>query len=246
VSGAERELSVVIPTFRERERIATTLSEVLSHFGALGGALEVIVADDGSDDGTADAARAAADGRVKVLCPGEHSGKGAAVRRGVLASSGAKVLVTDADLAIPLGEYAALEGCLAAGADVVIGSKELGRRAGKVSQPPLRTLMGRVFNLAVRALVLPGILDTQAGFKLYRGDVGREIAEESRLNGFAHDVEMLALARLRGYTVEEAPVACRRAGKTSVRVLSDSIAMLVDIVRLRRRFGRIGGRRDGA
>lgn len=247
MSGSDKVLSVVIPAFRESERIADTLRAVLSHFSELGDDLEVIVADDGSDDSTAEVALEAAAGesRVKVVRLAAHTGKGAAVRAGILESTGGRVLVVDADLAIPLEEYAALEARLEAGADVVIGSKELGRRQGRVRQPFMRTAMGRAFNLVVRALVLPGIWDTQAGFKLFRGASARETAAESRLDGFAYDVEMLALARRKGLRVVEAPVSCRPVGQTSVRVVSDSLAMLRDLVGLRRRFGRVKGRAGG-
>ena len=248
MSGPDKTVSVVIPAFRESERIADTISAVLSHFSELGDDLEVIVADDGSDDSTAEAALQAAGGqsRVKVVRLAAHTGKGAAVRAGIIESTGGSVLVVDADLAIPLGEYAALEARLEAGADVVIGSKELGRREGRVRQPLLRTAMGRIFNLVVRALVLPGLWDTQAGFKLFRGAAAREMAPESRLDGFAYDVEMLALARRRGLRVVEVPVSCRPVGQTSVRVVSDSLVMLRDLVGLRVRFGRVKGRAGGA
>ena len=130
--------------------------------------------------------------------PGGHVGKGAAARRGIAVSRGAEVLVVDADLAIPLWEYPGFSRLLAEGAGVVIASKELGRRAGTVSQPRLRVLMGRVFNLAVRMLVLPGVTDSQAGFKLFGGKLARKIVGESVVDGFAFDVELLALVRHSG------------------------------------------------
>ncbi len=230
-----------MPAFREASGIAASILKVLTHFGDIGDALEVIVADDGSDDGTPEAAEALGDERVRVVRLDHHRGKGAAVRLGILEAAGAKVLVVDADLAIPLDVYGSLDERLRDGADVVIGSKELGRRSGKVTRPLMRTLMGRAFNLAVRAIVLPGILDTQAGFKLYRAHAAREVARESRLDGFTYDVEMLALARMKGFRVQEVAVDCLQGAHTSVRALIDSIRMLADLARLRRRLGKVRG-----
>lgn len=229
-------LSVAIPAYREQARIADTLRSVAAFFSGIEPDFEVIVVDDGSGDGTAAAARMTAlgDARVKVVELAAHAGKGAAVRQGILASSGESVLMTDADLSIPLEEYPAFRDALSGGADFVIASKELGRRAGTVSQPWARALMGRVFNLFVRAFVLPGFLDTQGGFKLMRGDAARELCGRCRIDGFAFDVELLSLAVVSGHKIVESPVHCRMTGGTSVRALSDSLAMLADLLAIRR------------
>jgi dolichyl-phosphate beta-glucosyltransferase len=229
-------LSVVIPAYCEAARIGASVAEVLSYFDSLGMPVEIIVADDGSPDQTAAAVEAASrsDSRVRLVPLGEHRGKGAAVRAGIAVTRGARVLLVDADLAIPLSEYGAFAAALDAGADVAIASKELGRRAGLVAQPFLRIVMGRVFNLAVRLLVLPGFLDTQAGFKLFRGDAARELAAAGAVDGFAFDVEMLARALARRMKVVELPVHCRLTGATSVRVFRDSVRMIGDILAVRR------------
>lgn len=239
------DLSVVIPVFREADCIEKTLSEIAEHFDGAALDLETVVADDGSDDGTAEVAEKAAesDERVKVVRLDVHRGKGAAVRQGILASRGRLVLVTDADLSIPLSQYAGLRDALESGADIAIGSKELGRRNGFVVQPFLRTLMGRVFNLAVRALVIRGVLDTQAGFKLLRGDAARALAARCVLDGFACDVELLARAQRGGLTIREVPVHCRRSSSTSVRLVADSIAMVRDLFTVRRIMRREAGER---
>ncbi|MHC4711719.1 MAG: glycosyltransferase [Planctomycetota bacterium] len=243
MSGERPGLSIIVPTFREADCIADTVAEISRHFDGLGGEFEIVVCDDGSDDGTADAAQraAAGDARARVLRLDAHRGKGAAVRAGLLGSLNGRVLVTDADLSIPLSQYAALARALEGGADIAIASKELGRRSGLVVQPFLRTLMGRVFNLAVRLVVLPALLDTQAGFKLFRGDAARELAARCTTDGFAFDVEILALARLEGLQIAEVPVSCRRSSHTSVRLIADSVRMFRDLFRIRRVLRRARG-----
>lgn len=237
-SGDSVEISVVVPAYRESLRIAGTAAEVVSYFEEYGAACEVIVADDGSDDATAEEVEraSAGDSRISLVRLPVHKGKGAAVRAGVLASRGSVVLLVDADLAIPLSEYPAFAEALRSGADIAVASKELGRRAGLVSQPLKRVLMGRVFNAVVRLLLLPGVLDTQAGFKLIGGDAARLLAGKCEVDGFAYDVEMLALARLEGLRCVELPVHCRLTGRTSVRVISDSVEMLKSIFAVRRRI----------
>lgn len=233
-------VSVVVPAYREAARIGECLADITAYFQERGEGFEIIVADDGSDDGTTEAvlSKGGEDGRIRLLRLGEHRGKGAVVRAGVGASRGERVLLVDTDLAIPLKEYGRFAAVLEEGADVVVASKELGRREGTVEQPWGRRVMGRVFNAVVRAVVLGGILDTQAGFKLYRGDAAREIAGESRVDGFAYDVEMLVLARCKGLRIVELACSCSLTGGTSVRVFSDSLRMLSDVAGLRRRFGR--------
>jgi len=240
-------VSVVIPAYREAFSIGPSVHECLDYFDALEMSVEVIVADDGSDDETVAMVEreSARDARVRLVRLGEHKGKGAAVRAGIAASSGVQVLLVDADLAIPLSEYPhfaeALSHC-----DLALASKELGRRLGYVRQPFLRVVMGRVFNLAVRLLLLPGFLDTQAGFKLLRGDAARLLASECEIDGFAYDVEVLALALAHCLRAKELPVHCRLTGKTSVRVLRDSLRMLRDILAVRRRMLRWRDHREAS
>jgi dolichyl-phosphate beta-glucosyltransferase len=239
VTDRKPTVSVVIPAYREAPRIGPSVRECLDYFDALGMPVEVIVADDGSDDETAAVVEreSARDPRVRLVRLGMHKGKGAAVRAGIAASSGAQVLLVDADLAIPLSEYPHFAEALR-NYDLALASKELGRRMGFVQQPFLRVVMGRIFNLAVRLLLLPGFLDTQAGFKLLRGDAARLLASECEIDGFAYDVEMLALALAHCLRAKELPIHCRLTGKTSVRVFRDSLRMLQDIWAVRRRMQR--------
>lgn len=192
---------------------------------------ELIVVDDGSTDRTTAVVEALGHPRVRVLRRPQNRGKGAAVRAGVLATRGDEVLFCDADLATPIEELLRLRAALAGGADVAIGSRALAQSTIQVRQHPARELMGRGFNVIVRALALGGIKDTQCGFKLFRGDVGRELFAASRVDGFAFDVEILLLARPR-YKVAEVPVVWRHVEQSKVSPGLDAARMLWDVVRL--------------
>jgi dolichyl-phosphate beta-glucosyltransferase len=160
-----------------------------------------------------------------------NRGKGAAVRTGFAAAAGSQTLLSDADLATPIEDLAVLA---AAGdpSTVRIGSRAVDRSLITNPQPLYRDLMGRTFNLAVRALVLPGIHDSQCGFKLFPGDLGRRLAAVQRIDGFAFDVELLVLVRRWGTTVVETPVTWRHVEASRVQAFRHSSQMLLDILRL--------------
>jgi dolichyl-phosphate beta-glucosyltransferase len=232
-------LTVVIPAYNEADRLPPSLAEIVRYLGSRPKWLpaEVLVVDDGSNDATAAAAQsfpASADLHLEVISHQRNLGKGAAVRSGFLHSSGDEILLSDADLSTPIDELAAL----AAGgpADAVrIGSRALDRSLIADRQPWYRDLMGRIFNLSVRLLALPGIHDTQCGFKLFPGRLGRSLAAAQRVNGFAFDVELLWLARRWGAPIIEVPVHWRHKEASRVQPLRHSAQMLRDLVGLRLR-----------
>jgi dolichyl-phosphate beta-glucosyltransferase len=150
----------------------------------------------------------------------------------MLSSCGRLVLVSDVDFSAPIQELAKLEDAIDRGADVAIGSRAK-RGAREVDQPLHRRIMGKSFNLIVQSLLLPGIWDTQCGFKLLRGEVARELASSLRIEGFAYDVELLYLANLAGYQVFEIPVRWINSDTTRVSALRDSSRMLRDVMSLR-------------
>jgi hypothetical protein len=225
-------LSVVIPAYNEASRLPRTLAAVLAHLRGQGRPFEVVVADDGSEDETA-AVAAGAGGEVRVVRIA-HAGKGAAVRAGVLATSGELVLLSDADLSTPVAELAPLTAALT-GAGLAIGSRRLRSSRVGVRQPLRRRVMGAVFNALVRALVLPGLRDTQCGFKLFRGDVARRVFALSRVDGFAFDVEAILLTRRLGERVAEVPVEWHDSRQSRVRAVRDSIGMFGELLSIRRR-----------
>ena len=159
-------LSVVIPAFNEALRLPATLARVRSHLDARQASYEIVVVDDGSTDATAEVARAVA-APIVVLRHAQNCGKGHAVRAGMLAARGERRLMTDADLSTPIEELARLEAALAQGFDVAIGSRAVAGARIEVRQPAYREAMGRLFNRLVQALLLPGLHDTQCGFKLF-------------------------------------------------------------------------------
>ncbi len=230
-------LSIVIPAYNEAERLPISLDAIHTFLDAQGwlATTEVIVADDGSEDDTlaVAAARRRDWPQISVITL-PHLGKGAAVRQGMLAATGALVFLCDADLAMPIAQILRF---LPPAADVVIGSREAtGSR--RFNEPPYRHIMGRVFNLLVRLLVMRGIHDTQCGFKLFSRHVARTLAAEQHLTGLSFDVELLALARAQSFTIREIPIDWYHERHSRVRPIRDTILMMRDVWLIRRRMRR--------
>jgi dolichyl-phosphate beta-glucosyltransferase len=228
------ELSVVVPCYNEEARLPGSLSRLEEFLGGEALNFELILVDDGSSDGTRAVIRAAERGHpyVRPVLLSPNRGKGAAVAAGVGISRGRLVLISDADFSAPIEELSKLEDAIAGGADVAIGSRAA-PGASEVDQPLHRQAMGKAFNRVVQALVLPGIRDTQCGFKLFRGEVARELFGQLRTAGFAFDVEVLRRALVAGYQVREVPVRWVSSGASQVSPLRDSARMLRDVVRIR-------------
>jgi dolichyl-phosphate beta-glucosyltransferase len=231
------DLSVVVPCFNEERRLPVALDVAKRYLERSERSFELILVDDGSSDRTWELIREAERQApyVRAIRVVPNRGKGRAVAEGVRSSRGELVLVSDVDFSAPIEELAKLEEAIMRGADLAIGSRAK-RGAREVDQPLHRRLMGKTFNLLVQSLLLPGIWDTQCGFKLIRGDVARELAANLRIEGFAYDVELLYLASLLGYRVDEIAVRWINSDTTRVSALRDSSRMLRDLVKLR--FGR--------
>lgn len=196
--------------------------------------VEVIVVDDGSTDGTAALAhRIGLEAQeLRVIELGGNRGKGAAVRAGMRAAAGRRVLFSDADLATPIEELAKLERALDGGHDIAIASRAVAGADIRVRQHPLRELMGRSFNLMVRAVAIDGIRDTQCGFKLFTREAAHDLFARAAVDGFAFDVEVLWLARGR-YRIAEVPVVWRHVEESKVSPGSDAARMFLDLLRIR-------------
>lgn len=222
-------LSVVIPAFNEAERLPRTLGRLADYLRAFGRSHEILVVDDGSSDATAERARAAG---ATVLRNDKNRGKGHAVRRGMLEARGQRRLMTDADLSTPIEELKRFLETMDRGFDVVIGSRALPGANIEVHQPWFRENMGRLYNLFVRALAVPGLRDTQCGFKLWSAAAALDAFAPARLDGFSFDVEALYLARKRGYRIAEVPVTWRNDAATRVGLGTGSAAF-PDLLRIR-------------
>ncbi len=236
--GSKSEMaSLVIPAFNERNRIEACLRTVAEWVRARPGGWdwEVILVDDGSSDGTQAAARQLAGELglpLQIIRHEVNRGKGCALRAGVLASSGDPVLVSDVDLSTPLGEWLKLAERLPTH-PVAIGSRALEEDLVRRRQPFHRRLLGKAGNLLVRLLAVPGIRDTQCGFKLFRGDIARDLFGRARIDGFAYDMEILYLARRRGLAIAEVPVLWFNSPDSRVSLWRDALPTLWDLLRLR-------------
>jgi len=239
-------LSLIIPAYNEGRRLGETLRIVTAYLHRQPYSWEVLVVDDGSNDGTRALAETyatvRAGAKVRVIA-NAHRGKAYAVRSGVLAAQGKIVGFTDADLATPIETLDTSIALFATGADVVIGSRE-GLGAIRHDEPPYRHLMGRIFNGLVQIVALPGIQDTQCGFKIMRGTVARTLFTATRLYGedspaptgpavTGFDVELLYLARRRGYRIAEVPVNWQYIAESKVNPLRDTIRNVRDLVMVR-------------
>ena len=227
--------SVVVPAYNEEVRLPSTLDRVVRYLAEQDVFLpaEILIADDGSTDGTSGVVEAFRPPRgieVRSVRLDRNRGKGAAVRAGLAASRGARVLISDADLSAPVEEVEAL---LASGADLAVGSRGVRRELIGRRQPVARDALGRVFNLVLRLLRLTRLRDTQCGFKLLSGELARRLAQSLRLDGFAFDVEMLARAQRLGATIAEVPVRWFHADASRVRPLHHGLQMFRDVLRLR-------------
>jgi dolichyl-phosphate beta-glucosyltransferase len=235
--GAFR-LSVVVPAYREADRIAATVSRIRAELASVvePADLEIVVADDGSDDATAAAAEAA--GADVVVRLDRNRGKGAALREGVRAASGRTVAFTDADLAYAPSQIADLLEAVESGHDMVVGSRRHAGSQAVVRAGRLRQAGGRLVNLATHALLLGQYRDTQCGLKAFRSDVARALFEATTVDGFAFDVELFHLAERWRLTLAEVPVQVEHSERTTVRALHDGLAMLGNLVRIRQRARR--------
>jgi len=232
--------SIVIPAYNEAERLPRYLREVVGYFDGRDEPYEVLVVDDGSVDDTSGAVH-----KLQQVHPGvalvrfpSNRGKGRAVRAGMLHARGALRLMADADGATPIVEVKRLEAAVSAGADFVAGSRARPDPSVERQTRFPRRVAGNVFNLIARGLGAGDVLDTQCGFKLFRGPVADDLFGTLRTEGFGFDVELLFLARQRGYRVVEVAVNWADQPGSKVGVLRHGIGMVCEILAARWRVAR--------
>ena len=228
----QSDISVIVPAYNEAARLGPTLEQAVGYLSRRGLSYELLVVDDGSRDGTVKVAEAFAGKGVRVIRHERNRGKGAAIKTGLLASQGSRVLLSDADASTPISELEKLERWLPE-VPVVLGSRAVAGADVQQHQPFYRELMGKTFNLIIRMLGVRGLKDTQCGFKLLDGTVAREIGAELTIDGFAYDVELVWLARRRGHEVVEVGVVWVDSPDSRVDPIRSSLAMLRDVIRMR-------------
>ncbi|MCS7309837.1 MAG: glycosyltransferase family 2 protein [Armatimonadota bacterium] len=230
-------LSVVVPAYNEEGRLADTLPAMYSYLKEHYFPFELLVVDDGSTDHTPAIVQQFAQQHpeVRLISYQPNRGKGHAVRTGVLQAQGEWVLFSDADLATPIEELTRLAEKLREGYDIAIASRAAMGAQLVVRQPWYRELAGRSFNLMVQLLAVPGIHDTQCGFKLFRQQAAREIFSRCEENGFSFDIEVLHVAQRLGYRIAEVPVRWMHREGSKVRLLRDAVRMFLALLRITRR-----------
>ncbi len=235
-------LSIVIPAFNEAQRLPHSLRVIYAFLSEIGWSdrTEVIVVDDGSRDQTVAIVKSFKDPWPQLsIIAMPHRGKGAAVKTGVLHASGDYIFFCDADLSMPIEEIVKFLPPQGPDCPIVIGSREI-KGAKRYNEPAYRHFMGRVFNLLVRLLVLPGIQDTQCGFKCMQCAAAYTLCIEQTLDGMSFDVELLALARLHQYTIAEVPINWYHEKNSRVRPIQDTLMMAREIFKMRRRMKILG------
>lgn len=224
---------MVIPAYNEAGRIVASLQSIAQYLSAQSYTWEVVVVDDGSTDQTATLVEA----HIKrhsgfKLLRVPHGGKGWAVKNGMLATRGKYRFMADADLAMPIEQLAKFLPPRGPDCDIVIGSRE-GEGAVRIGEPVLRRFLGRAYNILIRLLLVPGLRDTQCGFKCYKGQVAQEIFSLQRIPGWGFDMEVLFLARKLRRSICEVGVEWHYQSQSKVKPFRDSLKMLVEIMRVR-------------
>jgi glycosyltransferase involved in cell wall biosynthesis len=194
--------------------------------------------DDGSTDDTAKlVAQLAAGWPALMLVRAPHQGKGGAIRKGVLAARGAYVMLADADFSMPVDELALFDPGVLGDFDIAIGSREA-QGSRRINEPTYRHVMGRIFNWLVRTMLLPGIQDTQCGFKCLRRDVAQELCACQTIQGWGFDPELLVVARRRGYTIREVPITWRYMRGSKIQPVRNTLSMIADVLTVRKNSAR--------
>ncbi len=227
-------LSIVIPAYNEENRLPATLNSVYDFCAGKDFDFEIIVVDDGSTDNTKSIVHQYANNRpqIRTIVNPINKGKGFSIKTGVLSANGELILINDADGSSPIEEFVHLQSAIKTGAQVAIGSRAKSDANRTVKALPYRTHIGNIFNRIVQSLILPGIKDTQCGFKIFTKEVARDIFSISTIDGYAFDVEILYLARYKNYRVDEVAINWHNVAGSKVNVFTDSFKMLLEVLKI--------------
>jgi dolichyl-phosphate beta-glucosyltransferase len=228
-------LTLVLPAYNECASIGATIDEAFGYFESRGIHAEIIVAADGND-GTRELVRdkARANPDLRAIGHEQRSGKGRGVREAVALARGALIGYADADNKVPFSEYDKVGPFLAEGYEVVTGSRAVDGTQIERRQPWYRQIGSKGFHLFMQTVVgLPGVHDTQCGFKFFQREVALELFALQRIDGYMFDVEILALAHRFGYRIKEVPIRWRDDGDTRLELVSGNIRNVRDIFAIR-------------
>jgi glycosyltransferase involved in cell wall biosynthesis len=227
-------LSLIIPAFNEEQRLPDTLKQVEAFLNQQGYASEIIVVENGSQDRTYTIAERFSQKRPNFyVLRTSQRGKGLAVQQGMLAAHGHYRMMLDADLSMPVDQINRFIPPLMEGVDIAIASREAAG-AVRYDEPNYRHFGGRAINWLIRLLALPDLQDTQCGFKCFRAAVAEDLFNQQTLHGWSFDVEVLYIARLRGYNIQELPIPWFYSEQSHVRPIRDSIRLFFDLLTIRR------------
>ncbi len=229
---AEPLLSIIIPAYNEEKRLPRSLDKIVAFLQEQPEPMEVLIVENGSTDRTTEIAEAYAARYPFIRVLHSPKGKGAAVRTGMMAGRGRYLFMCDSDLSMPIEEVRKFLPPILDNYDIAIASRE-GPGAHRYGEPVYRHIMGRVFNLIIRVLAVPGLQDTQCGFKSFRREVAREIFALQKMDGWAFDVEALFIALRRGYKVIPVPINWYFDPDSRVRPLHDTWRMFRDVLKIR-------------
>jgi dolichyl-phosphate beta-glucosyltransferase len=225
-------LSIVIPAHNEESRLPRTLRHIFAFLEKQPYLSEVIIVENGSSDRTLDLSHEIATGHSNmIVLHEEQRGKGNAVRRGILEAHGEYRFICDADLSMPIDEVQKFLPPLAHDFDLAIASREA-PGAIRYNEPSYRHLGGRAINLAIRLMILPGLNDTQCGFKCFRAEVTEDLFRQQTLIGWSFDIELLYIARRKRLRIKEIPIQWYFDADSKVRAFRDALHMLSDIIRI--------------
>jgi dolichyl-phosphate beta-glucosyltransferase len=226
-------LSIVIPANNEEVRLPGTLGQIWAFLEKQSFESEILIVENGSSDQTWELAQAFASRHPGVEVLQEtRAGKGLAVRRGMLSAQGEYRFICDADLSMPIEEVLRFLPPRTSEYDIAIASREV-PGAKRYGEPAYRHVIGRIFNFMVRTITLPGIQDTQCGFKCFNAQAAEDLFRAQTIDGWTFDVELLYVALKRGYRVIEIPIPWYYHPGSRVRIIGDSIHMLADLFRIR-------------